>query len=63
MKHLIHDAAWAATLNIMEKIEDVFRHEEKNDARGLIYEAISAAIEAALAARDREMSRLNSSKN
>lgn len=59
----IHDPTFAAANLLMEKLDGVFRDDEKRDAFELIYGTIRAAIEAAFAARAHEQARLNPCNN
>jgi hypothetical protein len=60
---LIHDVSWAASVAIMEMLENVLLPQERKDAFGEIYERIKAGIEAYEVQVARQQLRMRPSRN
>jgi len=62
-KRLVHDAAYACALSVMECLSGLFREDEKRDGFSEIYARVKAAIEAFAVMEERKGKRLKPSRN
>ena len=62
-QRLIHDAAVAMTAALIEIFGPVLRDEERNDAMQEMYHVCKTGIESYVIQRNRELARMNPSRN
>lgn len=62
-QRLLHDAAYACAVSIMECLHGLFRDDERKDGFEEIYGRVKAAIEAYALMEEREGRRLKPSRN